>query len=386
MAAGGPRLSKTTSVFVDHLPRGISPEWLRDLFSEYGRVEDVFVSKKVRKQCSDAFGFVRFRHEKDAMVAISKLHGYMIKNSKITASMARYDRMGKEIRKKVIRNMEEARDRMAKEGIRFPALRDTRRYAEVVVGHRKSTTPEANAKTQASIKVPVNGTFAERLNRVVVVEILDTMELDKAAALVSKSDLQVVGLAALNATTLILFFESENEANMAIEQNSPLWKLGGSVCRWSEETWINERVVWVECGGIHPKWWSYENMKRLGERWGRVVRVDPVVDGINSLTCARILIKTKAHKRIEECVKVEWESGSCMVSVSEVCNCKCKNGNMLQSKEYGDDDGGTSEGDCEDNGDDTQLMNSYGDQQGEDKSAQEGDSGGESRMGGEDDG
>ncbi|CAO2837828.1 unnamed protein product [Amaranthus hypochondriacus] len=49
-----------TTLFVDGLHFGMAKEWLLDKFSECGRVKDVFISSKVRKNCGDAFGFVRY--------------------------------------------------------------------------------------------------------------------------------------------------------------------------------------------------------------------------------------------------------------------------------------------------------------------------------------
>lgn len=373
LPAGGPGLSKTTAVFVDHLPRGISPEWLRDLFSEFGRVEDVFVSKKMREKSSDAFGFVKFRKEEDAKEAISNLNGHKIKNSKMAVSLARYDRRGMEVRKNASRNSEAAKVLKAREGIRYPSFRNSRRYAEVVSGHRKHTPPEKNLITQPTIKVPENSTMTEKLNKAVVVELKETMEADKAAALVSDTDFKVVCISSLNPSTVILFFDSDEEVSKATGKNSPLWKLGDKVSRWSEDAWFYERVVWVECVGIHPKWWSEENIERICEKWGKVVKIEHEVDGLNSLTCARILIKTKLKRRIDDSVRIEWESGSDMVTVREACNCRCKNGSRLRSDET-DDGSGEKEGDCDDKGENTQLMVSKEDQQEKEKDTQGSDS------------
>lgn len=53
--------------------------------------------------------------------------------------------------------------------------------------------------------------------------------------------------------------------------------------------------------------------------------MEHVYNGVNSLTSARIRIRTDKQLKIEGCVKVVWESGSCHVWVSEIVMCGCRN-------------------------------------------------------------
>lgn len=43
---------------------------------------------------------------------------------------------------------------------------------------------------------------------------------------------------------------------------------------------------------------------------------------------ARLLIQTKNQQRIEEMVRIEWQTGSCNVWVSEIGRCECANRTM----------------------------------------------------------
>lgn len=88
--------------------------------------------------------------------------------------------------------------------------------------------------------------------------------------------------------------------------------------------------------GLHPNCWSLKTLKLIGEKWGKILQVEHEYSGINSLTSARILIRTYIQQRIEECLRVEWQSGACNVWVSETGRCECisrsvkiKNGSLL---------------------------------------------------------
>lgn len=63
----------------------------------------------------------------------------------------------------------------------------------------------------------------------------------------------------------------------------------------------------------------------IGEKWGRVLNIDHDDEGMNSLTFARILVRTKIQISIDAHIKMEWETGSCVVWVKETRSWKSKN-------------------------------------------------------------
>ncbi|CAO2834827.1 unnamed protein product [Amaranthus hypochondriacus] len=69
---------------------------------------------------------------------------------------------------------------------------------------------------------------------------------------------------------------------------------------------------------MHPKCWCVENFRKIGDLWGKTIQVEHVFVGVNSITSAKILVRTAIKKRIDTNVKVEWESGECVMWVSEV--------------------------------------------------------------------
>ncbi|CAO2836340.1 unnamed protein product [Amaranthus hypochondriacus] len=118
-----------TTVFVDGIQGNMAKEWLGDLFSEFGRVMDVYISSKTRRHRRDAFGFVRYGKKTEALTAIKKFDGFLVKGRMMKVSLARYNKNGKayeERKKNVSKNVTHNR------GIKFPAWRDGRSYSEVV--------------------------------------------------------------------------------------------------------------------------------------------------------------------------------------------------------------------------------------------------------------
>lgn len=121
----------TTTLFVDGLPQGIAREWLLDVFAQYGRIEDVYISRKKRTSNKNAFGFVRFKNHNEAATAIDKLNGFLVKGKKMIVSVAKYERGGSlGSNKRSLRNPPPEQ----RNYIRFPSIHDNRKYMEVVKG------------------------------------------------------------------------------------------------------------------------------------------------------------------------------------------------------------------------------------------------------------
>ena len=73
---------EVVTLFMDNFPEEMCWEWLLQIFRIEGRIVDVYVSHKKRKKDKSAFGFVRFRVKKEALRAMKKLDGLVIREHK----------------------------------------------------------------------------------------------------------------------------------------------------------------------------------------------------------------------------------------------------------------------------------------------------------------
>lgn len=194
---GGRTSNNHTTLFIDNLPRGIISEWTRDLFSEFGKIVDVFVSKKKRKSNSLAFGFVRFSKLEDARRAVEKLDGHEIKGLKIKVSMARYDKGGSSFKRDVSENTGH-KNREPRRRIVKPAFRDKRRYADVVAGDKK--------QAHVLLKLSENSVMVEKLNLAAIVELEPSTDVNVAASLLTETDIPFVCNSSLSPSKIVVFF------------------------------------------------------------------------------------------------------------------------------------------------------------------------------------
>ncbi|MED6136069.1 hypothetical protein PIB30_052486 [Stylosanthes scabra] len=80
------------SVLADNLPIDATKRWLWKVFSSTGRVEDIYLSIKVRKGNPLRFAFIIFKTREEARRAIEQLDGWIVWGCRISVSESKYRR------------------------------------------------------------------------------------------------------------------------------------------------------------------------------------------------------------------------------------------------------------------------------------------------------
>lgn len=142
--------------------------------------------------------------------------------------------------------------------IRYPAHRDHRRYVDVLLGKRDGVSSpkekeEEISHAQVSFQIFLNQVMVDRLKYAAVLELNALTTIEHVASLVNDTNIPFVCISYLSPSKLIMFFDDELSLRIAMEETSPLRKLFTDVRRWSEGECYRERLVWIECVGLHPK-------------------------------------------------------------------------------------------------------------------------------------
>lgn len=78
------------SLFVDGLVEQTTYQQIRETFSKFGTILGVFVQRTKKRQRNCKFGFVRYKFEGDAMMALRRLDGKPMNGAPMMITKARY--------------------------------------------------------------------------------------------------------------------------------------------------------------------------------------------------------------------------------------------------------------------------------------------------------
>ena len=91
--------------------------WMRKLFSHYGEVLDVFISMKKRRQQTATFGFIHYGKRSEALKAMEKVNGMVIRGDSILIKEAKYKRSsGPIVKAKIAQSMTNMKNDVVKTG------------------------------------------------------------------------------------------------------------------------------------------------------------------------------------------------------------------------------------------------------------------------------
>ena len=310
------------------------------------------MSTKTRKNKTDCFGFVRYKSIQEAEDAMSVLHEHVVRGRKLWVSMAKYGKDGgpatngrsqfQKLHERISKAKFQQQGRFADSkfyGNRNPGFRDGRRYSDVVAGVRKQVD-ELKKELMENMKViPVTHSInvkedtqiAKVLERAIVAENSEVLNLHQIQSEITACKVNVSGLFYLSPTKLLLAFDCQLDAMNAVDIESPLWNVFDNLTLWSEGVLFDDRLLWIDCIGVHPLCCSKETLKTIGELWGPVIQIENKVQGIETISGARILIKTKAQNKIDNRIRLVYDHGSCDVWVKEhygSCTNFCAGGNV----------------------------------------------------------
>ncbi|CAO2827367.1 unnamed protein product [Amaranthus hypochondriacus] len=277
-------LDKFDCLKVENLPLGISDDWFGDLFMEVGRVEFAYISKDQSAERSSEVGWVKFQRQMDAVTAFDRFNGFVIKGRKIRIT------------------------KVCSESLKYVPPHPT----------------QEKVAPQVIPNITVNNDIVSRLANAIVVNVENIVDGNDVTDILVANDLPFVCLSSLSPKEFIIFMENDVEVNRALERNSLFWDLFVGVRKWKNGMHFMDRLTWLECIGIPPNFWSVENVRKIGEKWGMVLQVDYKYHGLNSITAAKILVQTKQQKIIDEKIPLVCEGHSYLMWVHETHVCSCE--------------------------------------------------------------
>ena len=162
--------------------------------------------------------------------------------------------------------------------IKNPSLRDNKKYIDVLMGKKQSFQKEEEVINTIPISITIQAAENEKtvkmLHQAIIVENSEIINITKAKKEVPALTQHIKGMYYLSPTRIMIVFDCLDDAKNAVAKEIALWTAFDDIRPWSEGELFDDRLVWLECYGLHPKGWSEENIKKIGECWGPVIDIE----------------------------------------------------------------------------------------------------------------
>lgn len=190
--------------------------------------------------------------------------------SKIRVNLAKYNKDGNPFR---ISKDTGGSGRGKNRRIGKPSFRDYRRYSDVLMGKTPNAPTSYRGGNGGSVipfvfdvKVMENREMGMDLMQAIVVENERVLDNAHSASILTASNVPYKSMFSISPTKLLLFFSSVDDTMNAVNEGSEFWGLFDDVRLWTEGETVNERIVWLECCGLHPKYRITENITIIGKK------------------------------------------------------------------------------------------------------------------------
>ncbi|GJR68404.1 RNA-directed DNA polymerase, eukaryota [Tanacetum coccineum] len=191
-------------------------------------------------------------------------------------------------------------------------------YVNVLNGNGSSNTvpkPSKPTNILKSVTLDVSDLInTSGINNVVLAKVRDAHLIPNINIVLNKEGFYEFQCKYIGGMWLWIEFES-NEACLKLQENKEMsWYF--THLKHIQHTFIlDERVVWIEIGGLPLNAWTPNAFKKIAESWGDPLFVDEDPNEIVSI--GRVCIKTKIHGHINETCKVIILGKAYNVSVKE---------------------------------------------------------------------
>ncbi|XP_057730855.1 uncharacterized protein LOC130946198 [Arachis stenosperma] len=318
------------SVFVDRLPCDISKRELFDRFSWTGRINDIYLSRKMRNGVVYLFAFIRYTTKGGALKAVAEMNHLRIRGSEIFVGEAKYRRDESKGRGAIVEGMAGSRIQPKQQGVNVgKEMRAGDLMSSEHRSHGVGRMPLVNsAPTPAEgpllverrgLEISVSKDNLEWLNRSVVGSATRAFNVRSLSESVRKVWPQVVKICDMGKYKALLIFDSVQSAEEALESSGDgIPQIFHQVCRWKERERCDKRRVWLTCYGVPLHAWTVETFCAIGGQWGEVIEVDAATRSATSFWARRVLVDTWRLETISDSLRLTVGSGGFDVHVTEL--------------------------------------------------------------------
>ncbi|XP_068501378.1 uncharacterized protein [Phaseolus vulgaris] len=274
------RVMAEASFFFTNFPNDFQEKDLWRVFQHWGRVVDVFISRKLNAR-KKRFGFVKFHEVKDEYALEKQLDSIWIGTWKLQANKPKYRRQEKLLH---IPRSPTLHRKVWKQKNQQCS------YAQVVTGGKAGRVQKEEDVFLPHVRVNAETSFW--LERCFIGKMLRASDVQKIKENFILGGFNSVRVRILGGMFVLLSSEEEGQIKRLIADNKE-WFEGffESIVPWDDPFAVSEKIVWFRCRGIPLALWSNQCFERIGALLGKLVEVDERTISKEVLEYARLSIR-----------------------------------------------------------------------------------------------
>nr|GEV05260.1 RNA-directed DNA polymerase, eukaryota [Tanacetum cinerariifolium] len=312
----------TATAYITNFSTTLGSKDLWQLCEKHGTVADVYIARKLSK-VGCRFAFVRFLKVNHTGSLIEALNKIWIGSYHIFAAMARFERNSNATQKQYFKPPTKQPSSQPKSASASSHANPNRSYATALNG---KTTPNPTGDKFILKSVTLDSLDlinTSGLNNVVLVKVRDVHLILNINNVLKKEGLNNVVLVKVRDVHLILNINNvlkkeefnSLESCKKIQANSEMSWYFTAMKQVSHSFIADERVIWVEIGGLSLNAWTTKAFKKIANIWGEPLSVND--DPLENVAVGRVCIRTRIQGHISKTCNVMIQPKSHKVWVKE---------------------------------------------------------------------
>ncbi|GKA61011.1 RNA-directed DNA polymerase, eukaryota [Tanacetum coccineum] len=289
----------TETVFITNFPTSFESKDLWQTCNEHGTVADVYIARKLSK-IGRRFAFVRFLKVKNIGSLVDDLNKIWIGSYHLFAAMARFDRKPN-VTPKPIPKPNHTHNQ-SKHASHSSHANPNRSYATALNGKTSSKQVSKEAVILKSVTLDVSDLIEiHEMRNVILVKVRDAHLILNINNVLRKEGFYDFQAKYIGGMWLWLEFDSF-ESCQKLQSNKEMSWYFTQMKHVTQTFKVDERVVWIEIGGLPLNAWTPKAFKKIACIWGEPLFVDD--DPHENVAMGRVCIRTKIQGQINETCKV----------------------------------------------------------------------------------
>ncbi|GJU78052.1 RNA-directed DNA polymerase, eukaryota [Tanacetum coccineum] len=304
----------TSTIYITNFPTSVGSKDLWNHCNKHGTVADVYIARKLSK-VGRRFAFVRFLKIKNNESLINDLNKIWIGSYHLFAALARFDKKPTTTTKTNPKSSSNIINEPVKKTSFTAHTNPKHSYVNVLNGNGPTNLASHPKNILKSVTLDESDLIdTSGIRNVLLAKVRDVNLIPNINIVLNKEGFYNFQCKYIGGMWLWIEFDTY-EACLKLQSNKEMSWYFTLLKHLHHSFVLDERVAWIEIGGLPLNAWTPKAFKKIADSWGTPLFVDD--DPKETVSTGRVCIKTKIHGQVNDYCKVVVLGKSYNVYVKE---------------------------------------------------------------------